>query len=641
MGDRPSMRRRLGSCALFAPAAAVAVVLLFNIIATPGFLTLRMVDGRLSGPLVTILDQASPVMLVAIGMSLVIATGGIDLSVGAVMAIGGAVAVVLINAGWSIWTAIALALAAGAALGACTGVLVSAARMPPLIATLALMVAGRGIAQTLTGGQTPHVSSDAFARLASGSILALPVPVVVVLAAATTVALAVRATASGLFIQALGASRSAAILAGIPAATILVLVYGLSALLSAGAGVLAASEIMAADANTSGLFVELDAILAVVLGGASLRGGRFSIWGAVLGALLMQSLTTTIIAHDVPVQWVLVVKAAAVLIVCALQSRPGHDAAPPSSAPLRVRTPMIASVAVLFALCIAAAIAFPMFRAPGAYFNILGDKAFLGLCAVGMTFVVLTGGIDLSVGSMIGLSSIAIASMARAGIDPFLATGIMLCVGALCGTCSGALIACLRLQPFLVTLGMLFLLRGLAYVINVESLSIADPSFTRAASLGPAPFSIPVITLVIVAAASALLVHATPFGTALRAIGSSEESARLMGVPAKRTLIAAYACSGFTAALGGAVFALYTCSGSPAAGLGLELDAIAAIVIGGTALAGGVGSPLAALAGLMTLGIIDAAILADGRLSSWSARIVAAAMLLAFTLTQSISQRKN
>ncbi len=310
--------------------AALGLLLLFNGLFTEGFLRVEVRDGHLYGTLVDVLDRAAPLALVSLGMTLVVATGGVDLSVGAVMAIAGALAAGLvarpeysvlgrIDTGGTLWALLAALLVAAAA-GAGNGLLVAAGGVQPIVATLVLMVAGRGIAQLLTAGQVVTFDNATFAALGSGHLAGLPAPVVVAAAAAAVVGLLARGTALGLFVEAAGSNPAAARCAGVPSGSVKVLAYALCGLLSGLAGLIAAADIRAADANNAGLYLELDAILAVVVGGTALTGGRFSLAGSLAGALLVQGLVTTILSRGVAVQHTLVVKAAAVIVVCLLQS---------------------------------------------------------------------------------------------------------------------------------------------------------------------------------------------------------------------------------------------------------------------------------------------------------------------------------
>lgn len=310
--------RRTG---LLWPSVALAALLLFNLAATPGFFDLQIRDGHLYGSLVDVLKQSSRVMLVAVGMTLVIATAGVDLSVGAVMAIAGSIAAKLLaEAGLGLPATMLVALAVCLALGTWNGVLVAGLGVQPIVATLLLMVAGRGIAQLLTDGQIVTVERPAFTFLAGGHFAGLPFPLTIVTIVLVLTMMLTRRTALGLFIESVGNNETASRFAGVQVRGVKVFVYAFSGWCAGVAGLIEASQIKAADANNAGLYLELDAILAVVIGGTPLTGGRFNLPGSVVGALLIQTLTTTILTTGVPVQYTLVVKALVVLGVCLLQS---------------------------------------------------------------------------------------------------------------------------------------------------------------------------------------------------------------------------------------------------------------------------------------------------------------------------------
>ncbi len=302
------------------PLAALALLLGFAAVFVPGFLHLEIKDGHLYGSMVDILHRAAPLMLAALGMTLVIATRGIDVSVGAVVAIAGTAACVLVG---SHGLVIAFGAALGVALlcGLWNGLLVSALGLQPIIATLILMVAGRGLAQLLTDGQIITVYEPAsFFWLGGGWLLGLPVSLFVVAAVAGLTVLLMKRTALGLFIQTVGINPVAARLAGVRTAAIVFFVYVYCSLGAGLAGLMISSNIKSADANNAGLLLELDAILAVTLGGGQLSGGKFSLAGSLVGALIIQTLTSTIYALGVPPQVTMVVKAVVVFAVCISQS---------------------------------------------------------------------------------------------------------------------------------------------------------------------------------------------------------------------------------------------------------------------------------------------------------------------------------
>ncbi len=303
------------------PALALALLLLFNLLLTERFFHIEVKDGHLYGTLIDILNRGTPVLLASLGMTLVIATGGVDLSVGAVLAIAGAAAAVLLTESTlGVVPIVAIALGVCVVAGACNGVLVSLFGVQPIVATLILMVAGRGIAQLLSAGQIITFENPQFSAIGSGHFLMLPIPVIIAIAAYVVVGALVRFTALGLFIESIGNNETASRYAGVNVRLIKTLVYALSGFCAGLAGVIVAADIKAADANNAGLYLELDAILAAVIGGTALTGGRFLLLGTIIGALLIQSLTTTILTRGVPVEYTLAVKAVVVLAVCLLQS---------------------------------------------------------------------------------------------------------------------------------------------------------------------------------------------------------------------------------------------------------------------------------------------------------------------------------
>lgn len=303
------------------PLAALALLLAFNALLTPGFFSLEVRDGRLYGVLVDILNHGSRVAIVALGMTLVIATGGVDLSVGAVVAISGAIAATLVAQHGAPWpVAMGAAVAGGLAAGVWNGVLVTFIRLQPIVATLILMVAGRGVAQLITDGLIITFENRQLAYLGNGSLLGLPVPVSVLAVVLLCFALAARRTTLGMFVESVGDNPAAARLAGVPNRLVLLLAYSACGLCAGVAGLIDCSYIKAADANNAGQLLELDAILAVVLGGTSLAGGRFLLFGSVIGAMIMQTLTKTLYMQNVSADIAPAPKAVAVILVCLLQS---------------------------------------------------------------------------------------------------------------------------------------------------------------------------------------------------------------------------------------------------------------------------------------------------------------------------------
>lgn len=305
------------------PLLTLALLLLFNLFFTPHFFHIEIKNGHLFGSLIDILNRAAPTMLLAIGMTLVIATAGIDISVGSVLAIAGAVAAVLIaKANAPLILVFILPVVIAVILGAWNGMLISYVGIQPIIATLVLLTAGRGIAQLVTDGQIINFHSAAFEYIggSTGFLFGLPFPIIVVVCIFMITQLITRKTAVGLFIESVGCNPTASRYSGINDKSVKMMVYMFSGFCASIAGMITASNIKAADPNSAGLNMEMDAILAVVIGGTSMNGGKFSLAGSMIGALIMQSLTTTILTRGVPVQATLVVRALVVVAVCLLQS---------------------------------------------------------------------------------------------------------------------------------------------------------------------------------------------------------------------------------------------------------------------------------------------------------------------------------
>ncbi len=315
---------------LFWPLVALVTLLLINVIANPGFARITVKEGHMYGALIDILRQSAPLMLVALGMTLVIATRGIDLSVGAIMAVSGAVALTIIKGSDSpgalstVLVAIVVAVLVSLVLGAWNGFLVSVLGIQPIVATLVLMLAGRGVALLITGGFITTVNSAPYKFVASGYLIMLPFAFLIALAAIIVVGFIERRTALGVLTEAVGINPEASRLAGVRSRGIIWGAYIASGVLSGIAGIIYASNIMAADANAAGYLIELYAILGVVLGGTSLSGGKFSIAGTVIGVFTVQTLNSTILFLGVPSAQSPVFFALVVILVVLVQSPRVH-----------------------------------------------------------------------------------------------------------------------------------------------------------------------------------------------------------------------------------------------------------------------------------------------------------------------------
>lgn len=307
---------------------------------------------------------------------------------------------------------------------------------------------------------------------------------------------------------------------------------------------------------------------------------------------------------------------------------------------LQRHLPLITTAGIFAALFATAGFMYAGFFSSRIVVNLLGDTASLGITAVGMTLVIFSGGIDLSVGAVIGFTSIFCATMIEQhGWHPAAAAAAALALGATLGAGMGTLIQRFKLPPFLITLAGMFLSRGGAYWISTESIGIRHPVYDRLSQfelpLG-SELGLPLtsIMLLVVVGIGYVIAHYTRFGRNLLAIGGNEQSAVLMGLPVASAKIAAYTLNSTFAVIAGLVATLYTGSGNPSLGIGLELDAIAIVVIGGTLLSGGRGHMLGTLLGILVFGTIQSALLFDGRLNSWWIRIVVGVLLLVFILLQ-------
>lgn len=302
--------------------------------------------------------------------------------------------------------------------------------------------------------------------------------------------------------------------------------------------------------------------------------------------------------------------------------------------------PVIATFVVFVLTFGAGSIRYEGFGTPQIFLNLFIDNSFLIVLAVGMTFVILTGGIDLSVGSVVALSTMIAAATLRAGWPAWLVIIAVLATGSVLGLGMGVLIHRFGVQPFIATLAGLFLARGLCFVISVDSISIKENTFRDIAlssiPLGEVSINYSVVIALIVAAVAAYVLHLTRFGRTVYAVGGSESSATLMGLRTARVKVGVYVISGFCSSLAGLLFSFYMLSGYSLHAIGMELDAIAAVVVGGTLLAGGTGYVLGSVMGVLVLGTIQTLISFDGTLSAWWTKIVIGVLLLAFIALQQL-----
>ncbi|WP_319414175.1 galactofuranose ABC transporter, permease protein YjfF [uncultured Cohaesibacter sp.] len=306
------------------------------------------------------------------------------------------------------------------------------------------------------------------------------------------------------------------------------------------------------------------------------------------------------------------------------------------------RLPLYLTMATFFLAYILCIWEFPSMFSSRVVANLLTDNAFLGITAVGMTFVILTGGIDLSVGAVIAFTGVFIAVILReTSIHPLVAFGLVLTITIAFGAAEGAIVHYLEMPAFIVTLAGMFLMRGLAYVLSTDSVPVTHEFYDVLQSIywkapGGGRFRLIGGVMLLVFIGAMIVLHRTKFGKNVYALGGGVQTAQLMGVPIARTTILIYATSGGLAGLAGIVYSLYTSAGYSLSTVGVELDAIAAVVIGGTLLSGGTGFVAGTFFGILIMGLIQTYIVFDGTLSSWWTKIVIGILLFTFIMLQKV-----
>ena len=513
-----SKLKKITSARLFLPIVCLIAVLLLNVIKTPDFFNVSIRNGVLYGYIIDVINRASELVILAIGMTLVTAaSGGQDISVGAVMAVAAAVCCQILSGGQvsvneyqnSIIIAVIAALLASALCGAFNGFLVAKLNIQPMVATLILYTAGRGIAQLVTNGQITYIRVDSF-KMAGGYIGKCPIPTPIFFAIITVliVYLILKKTALGLYIESVGINGKAARLVGLNSTMIKFLTYVICGVLAGIAGIVASSRIYSADANNIGLNLEMDAILAVALGGNFLGGGKFSLIGSVIGAYTIQALTTTLYAMNVKADQLPVYKAIVVVIIVTLQS----DVFKKYIAGLKAKKKcgsrrrsevmkangmqkkkitgngflLLITIALFVVMYVAGMIIFADkgFAKPQMFLNLFVSNAGLLVIACGLTIVMITGGIDISVGSVTALVCMVLADlMENKGVNAYAAVLVALLIGVAFGVVQGFLVAYLDIQPFIVTLAGMFFGRGLTAIISTDMISIKNELFLKWANL--------------------------------------------------------------------------------------------------------------------------------------------------------------
>jgi ribose/xylose/arabinose/galactoside ABC-type transport system permease subunit len=306
----------------------------------------------------------------------------------------------------------------------------------------------------------------------------------------------------------------------------------------------------------------------------------------------------------------------------------------------RRNMPLVATFLVFIALYAFGGISYRNFLSSRVFFNLLTDNAVLGITAIGMTFVIISGGIDLSVGAVISTTAMTVAVLARTGLPNPLVICIALLFGTTLGFLMGLMIQYFKTPPFIVTLAGMFFARGFGYVLSLGSVPITDSFYTKASSIGikigNGKLTVPAIVLLLMIGIAHYISRKTQFGRNVYALGGNEQSAILMGLPVARTKILVYTFSGFCSALAGLIYTFYTLSGYGLAAMGLEMEAIASAVIGGTLMTGGYGTIWGTLLGTLIQGLFKSIIAFDGQFSVFWIKLFTGGMLLIFILLQKV-----
>jgi galactofuranose transport system permease protein len=627
---------------------AFLVLLVVNAIFTSNFLSAQT--------LLTNLTQVAPIVIVAVGMAVVVASGGIDLSVGSIMAIAGALAPLILRAHigpsyeWWIMCAIVLPMLAAALAGMINGLLVTRVQIQPIVATLILFIAGRGIGQVMTNGNLQVIDDPVLRYVGLGRPLGIPIQIVLMVIVVLVFMWLLRSTVFGRQLIAVGGNEAAARLCGIAVSRVKTLAYVICGALSGVAGLIVIGINSSSDANQVGQNMELDAIAAVAVGGTSLAGGRVSIVGTLIGALIMQLIRTSLLSWGVAEEVALVVKAVIIVAAVWLQRRAAHPQAAPSVKPTTTKRD-VASVGrngvmiALTLLMIFGTMRYDGFMGAYNLQSVVRYNSMFAFIALGMAFVIVSGGIDLSVGSVAALSSVIAAAMSQHGVVAGIVVPLV-CASAL-GLTNGLVITKLRIAPFVATLAMLLAARGLALVVAGNA-SVSANSVNGFTEIGQVDFlglPTPGVMMAIAFVVGWLLLERSVFGRHVLAVGGNEEASRLLGVRVERTQVLVYMLSGLCAGIAGVILAAQFGAGQPTEGLGWELSAIASVVVGGTLLTGGLGTIGGTLAGALLLGLIFNLLNFENGLgfislsAYWQSVIRGAFLLLVVLLQRRLQQR--
>ncbi len=599
--------------------------------------------------LVDILYNSSYIGVAAIGMTMIILCGHIDISVGAALGVCATIAGQLAVSGLPMAVVVPATLIAGGLIGLVNGLLVAYGRIPAIVTTLGMASILKGGLILSTGGSWIYGLPPGFA-LSRQHVLGIPVPVLTLIVLGALFSIWLKFAASGRELYAVGGNAEAARLSGISARRVTVRVFVLNGLLVGAASILYATNFTAIQSNVAPGF-ELTVITSAVIGGVSILGGTGTIIGALLGAILLQTIGTALVFLHIRAEWFQTVQGGLILLTILLdvfrRRRTSRVTTPSGGGQGQTASPRFLGLrwltiqeAVLIGILLVAifVLSFTSDRFLTAA-NLLNQTRFLSevaLLTVPMTFIIILGGIDLSVGSMMALSAIILGfSWKSFGFPLELAVLTGIATGALAGYLNGLAIVYLGVPPLIVTLATLAIYRGLAYGIS-ESRSVHgfpdSFAFWGSGDIGGIPVQLYILVIVLIL--SALILALTPLGRSVYAIGNNETAARFTGLRVNRVKLIAYTLSGLMAGVAGFIFTSRVSSTRADAATGLELDVIAAVVFGGTSIFGGRGTILGTTLGVITIQLLKNGLQLAGVRGEATVILIGSVLILSILLNQ-------
>ena len=598
---------------------------------------------------VDMLYNCSYIGVAAIGMTMIILCGHIDISVGAALGVCATVAGKLAVAGVPLAIVFPATILAGGIIGLANGLLVAYGRIPAIVTTLGMASILKGSLILSTGGRWIYGLPPGFA-ISRTSLLGVPVPIFTLILFGVAFALWLKYSAKGRELYAVGGNAEAARLSGISERQVTIQVFVMNGLLVGLAAILYATNFTAIQSNVAPGF-ELTVITATVIGGVSILGGTGNVVGALLGALLLQTIGTALVFLHIRAEWFLTVQGSLILLTILLDVfrrrqtsgaaviSGGGSGQAASPGFFRLRWLSLQEVvlgAVLVLAVIALSFLSDRFLTPA---NLLNQTRFLtevALLAVPMTFVIIMGGIDLSVGSIVAFSAVLLGfSWLVLGFPLWLAVLVGIAGGTLAGYLNGLVIVYLGVPPLIVTLATLAIFRGLAYGISESRSFNGFPdafAFWGSGEIAGLPFQL--YLLVVVFVISSLILGATPIGRRIYAIGNNEVAARFAGLRVGRIKLLTYTFSGFMAGIAGFIFTSRVTSTRADAATGLELDVIAAVVFGGTSIFGGRGTILGTALGVVTIQLLKNGLQLAGFRGEATVVLIGTVLILSILLNQ-------